>query len=437
MTYEDMFNDVNTTTLNISVSIVIHFCLKEEHNSPSFYHVTSTMSRTSFVTLTIPIFPRRPILTSRVLACASPPSITPTRRKRRPIPPPPPPASRHRTRSPPRPPRAPTASRRSWESNYLRLKEYREQHGHAALPRSLDGKLYEWCVKQRAAWKRGKLSVSRYRLLSSLDFPWDAQFAKWKAMFYELAAFRASHGHCNVPLRTGSRAKLARWVVKQRHYHKHGLLRDERRRRLDGIGFSFDPEADAFARRVQQLRSWVVAHGHARVPRSAAASQRDLALARWADGVRQRWRQGRLPIVAHRELRSIGFAFEPHNEGWDAHLSALRSFKERRGHVAPSANEDRRLHFWLGLQRRRYRERVLAPMRAAQLISIGVDLRPPRVAFNEHLAKLELIYQQTGRPDPSVGDVALNLWVTQIRSLGPNRLGASCVRRLRKIAFRF
>lgn len=371
-------------------------------------------------------------------ACTKLPPPSQTRRKRSTAPPPPPARRRSASSGVHRERASPAPARQTWEANYRRLEAYRTLNGHTALQRSDDARLYEWSVKQRAAWKRGKLPVSRYRLLSSLDFAWDAQFAKWKTMFYKLAAYRASNGHCSVPLRNGGEdVKLARWVVKQRHYFKHGLLRDERRRRLEGLGFVFDPDADAFARRVQQLHAWVKTHGHARVPRSANASQKDLALARWADGVRQRWRQGRLPLAAHRQLRALGFKFEPHNDGWDAHLAALKSFRERHGHVAPLAANDRRLAFWLGLQRRRYRERSLSASRAAQLISVGVDLRAPRVAFAERISQLEHTYQQTGSAVPHSSDVALNLWVAQVRYLGPSRLAPQCLRRLRAIEFRF
>ncbi len=236
--------------------------------------------------------------------------------------------------------RKPIATSRSghtWEECFRELKKFYESHKHTSVPRDYSHpRLYQWCILQRTAWKKGQLSTERYRQLSSIEFQWDLQFEKWKRMFYQLVEFKQTNGHCNVPLRlnTGENPRLARWVVKQRHLFKRGLLPDDRRRRLEGLGFSFSPDDDLFRSRLAQLCDWREMHGHANVPRSWAD---DPGLARWTDSVRLRWRQGKLPMRYYRELHEIGFCFAPLEFSWEAQLHDLQQFVCEKGHCSPAS----------------------------------------------------------------------------------------------------
>ncbi len=273
------------------------------------------------------------------------------------------------------------------------------------------------------------MPLERYRQLSAIDFVWDAQFARWKEHFYELANYSTEHGTCNVPY-TVENIVLARWVLKQRYLYRSGALCDERRRRLEGIGFTFDPDAETFARNIEALRKWKEEHGNLSIPRR-------LPLGRWTGSVRQRKRQGRLKIAQYRQLREMGFCFEPQIESWAAWLEKLNEFRKARGHVMPSFVTDRRLYDWLQLQRRRYRNGTLDEENTVQLESIGVDLRPKEVAFEQQLSKLELLWRGTGPVELPLGDTALKMWVGYLHDVGRDKLPKQTVARLDKIGFRF
>ena len=78
--------------------------------------------------------------------------------------------------------------------------------------------------------------------LESLGLSWN----NWDRMFKELAAYAARKGHC-CPSKTDDGkseeySSLARWVATQRMWYKiPGKLTEERIKRLEGIGFDWDP----------------------------------------------------------------------------------------------------------------------------------------------------------------------------------------------------
>lgn len=324
----------------------------------------------------------------------------------------------------------------TWEGYFEQLTQFVKSTGHASVPLSSNARLYKWCLAQRTAWRNGQLPTSAYRALSSIGFQWDPHFEKWKQKFYELVEFKQTYGHCLVP-QTGSKPvhiRLARWVAKQRHLSKNGLLPDDRRRRLEGIGFSFSPADERFSARVEQLRQWAEAHGHANVPRSWAE---DPGLARWADAVRLRWRQGRLPTRHYRKLSQLGFNFAPLDSSWEANFQSLEQFVRDTGHCTPSFIEEPRLSSWLAAQRRRYANGSLFWNRKQRLYNLGVDLRPPSAVFAANIALLKRCYYDEGTLKLPPHEKRLRQWLAQIRALGPRRLSTSNLKRLRDIGLVF
>jgi hypothetical protein len=72
-----------------------------------------------------------------------------------------------------------------------------------------------------------------------MGFVWDPVGAKWDDMFAELKAYEKRFGHCKVPYRWPENHKLGSWVGTQRTRARNGRMTDERRRRLEEIGFRF------------------------------------------------------------------------------------------------------------------------------------------------------------------------------------------------------
>ena len=126
-----------------------------------------------------------------------------------------------------------------WEEGFSTLKKFKEREGHCRVAQSYveDGyRLGVWVSTQRS--KKSKLDEDRQRRLDELGFVWDPLTAQWEEGFSALKKFYAREGHCRVSrphLEDGYR--LGAWVGAQRT--KKENLSEERRRRLDELGFAW------------------------------------------------------------------------------------------------------------------------------------------------------------------------------------------------------
>ena len=66
---------------------------------------------------------------------------------------------------------APSVSRSDqWKAQFRRLKEFKEQHGHCAVPKKHPGGLRGWAIHQRSLKRRGRLDAGRDEKLDELGF---------------------------------------------------------------------------------------------------------------------------------------------------------------------------------------------------------------------------------------------------------------------------
>jgi hypothetical protein len=72
-----------------------------------------------------------------------------------------------------------------------------------------------------------------------MGFIWSRPDAGWDEMYQRLEAYISKHGHCRKPFHRKEDPHLGDWVTRQRYRKKKGLLKEERIKRLDGIGFQW------------------------------------------------------------------------------------------------------------------------------------------------------------------------------------------------------
>src|SRR5208282_1599813 len=104
---------------------------------------------------------------------------------------------------------------------------------------------------------------------------------RWEQRFADLLAFKAVHGHCNVPSTYREDPSLAVWVFNCRRQRKQGMLDKDRIQRLDAIGFTWAVRTRRFVARdwdsmVAHLEAFHRDHGHSNVP-NAWPRNRELA----------------------------------------------------------------------------------------------------------------------------------------------------------------
>jgi len=295
------------------------------------------------------------------------------------------------------------SSDEGWKKMLASLQKFKNEHGHCRVPAhwSSNPKLANWVATQRRFKKSGELKAERIASLDGIGFEWIlgrggvlpslnrrgnmlTAAQAWEAMFLALQQYKQTCGNCLVPRGWNKSRKFADWVSDQRMAYNRGRLDAERARRLEALGFDWNPINTQWEEMFGQLVEFKKKYGHTNVKQR---SGQYAVLGNWVRNQRAAKRYKR-PIIAERAKRldEIGFSWmlvEP--MGWEKMYAALVEFKRAHGHCnVPQKSrenkslEQKRLGKWVNTQRtQNYRGKLLAD-RKQLLDSIGFvwNLRP-------------------------------------------------------------
>ena len=120
----------------------------------------------------------------------------------------------------------------------------------------------------------------------------------WDERFEALAAYRNSHGDCNVPLRYKDDRPLGQFVSKIRREGRAALT-DDRRERLDKLGFDWETNDERLEREWDEnfakLKKYRSRFGHCRVPQNW---KEDPKLASWVNSQRGKQKEGQATFAS-------------------------------------------------------------------------------------------------------------------------------------------
>ncbi|KAJ1445454.1 helicase-associated [Pelagophyceae sp. CCMP2097] len=201
----------------------------------------------------------------------------------------------------------------SWDARFLQLEAYIETRGDCLVPRSFvteGANLGAWVVKQRQAYKKGKLKPDRIEKLQAVSFVWAVRADGWDSHFDLLRAYKAAHGDCSVPRNFPEKEgnKLGAWVNTQRKAFKAGEMSPERIERLEAVSFVWDVIPKAWESHFELLTAYKVAHGNSAVPFRFAAAD-GTKLGRWVDAQRRVHKAGEMSPERAQRLEAVGFAW--------------------------------------------------------------------------------------------------------------------------------
>jgi hypothetical protein len=205
----------------------------------------------------------------------------------------------------------PETRERRWNKAFGYLLAYVEAEGHARVPqshRTADGyPLGRWVAHQRT--KKDSLSADRRERLDGVDgWVWDGVAAAWDEGFGHLLAYVEAEGHALVPQihRTDDGYLLGSWVSHQRS--GKDTLSEERRQRLDEVGFVWDAQdyAAAWEEGFGHILAYVKADGHALVPKGYRTAD-GYTLGTWCNTQRRSKRDGTLSPERLQRLDAVGF----------------------------------------------------------------------------------------------------------------------------------
>jgi superfamily II DNA or RNA helicase len=214
----------------------------------------------------------------------------------------------------------------------------------------------------------------------------------WDEWYGRLVLYKERNGHCRVPRRhieNGSR--LGQWVGVQRRQrqHKYGLP-EERRQRLDKLGFVWDPFEADWEEGFRYLTMYKEREGHCSVP--AKHTENGFGLGGWVRS--QRFRRDGLSEERRQRLEELGFVWDARGSDWDEGFRYLTIYNQRTGHcrVPIDHNEDGyRLGQWVDKQRQY--QGSLYEERQRRLNGIGFVLD---AAWDEGFCYLAIYQKRTG-----------------------------------------
>ena len=192
-----------------------------------------------------------------------------------------------------------------WEEGFKHLADFKTREGHCRVPKLfLEGEftLGNWVTVQRS--RSEELTGDRRSRLDALGFVWDPFTQQWEEGFKHLAVFKAREGHCRVPRDTyEGEFRLGNWVKFQRRACDE--LSEDRRSRLDALGFVWDPLTEQWEEGFKHLAVFKAREGHCRVP--AKALDGEFRLGQWVGS--QRRAREELTEDRRNRLDAIGFVW--------------------------------------------------------------------------------------------------------------------------------
>ena len=281
----------------------------------------------------------------------------------------------------------------AWEEGFAALTAFKAREGHCLVPRGcVEGgfSFEQWMSVQR----RNKYSMppERRRRLDAIGFIWDPLESAWEEGFAALTAFKARDGHCRVPaLHIEGTFALGSWVRSQRRTTES--LPTERKRRLEAVGFVWDPFEVAWKDHFAALTAFKGREGHCRVP--PAHIEGTLNLGQWV-GTQRRDRD-KMPADRKHRLDTIGFVWDPLESAWEEGFAALTAFNSREGHcLVPVSHVEGALKLGQWVRERRKSIDAMPADRKHRLDTIGFVWDPLESAWKEGFAALTAFKAREG-----------------------------------------
>ena len=219
----------------------------------------------------------------------------------------------------------------TWEQSFQRLLAYKKEHGNLLVPKHYKTShgfgLGTWVINQRIAEKLGRLGQDKKQKLEQVGFVWGTRHARhtWEQSFQKLLAYKQEHGHMLVPFnyKASGGFGLGRWVINQRIAEKLGTLGQDKKQKLEQVGFVWGTRhaRHTWEQSFQKLLAYKQEHGHVLVPFNYKASG-GFGLGQWVRNQRKAEKLGTLRQDKKQKLEQVGVV-------WGTTLHGRHTWEER------------------------------------------------------------------------------------------------------------
>ncbi|MBA3665010.1 MAG: Helicase associated domain protein [Bacteroidetes bacterium] len=262
--------------------------------------------------------------------------------------------------------------------------------------------------------------------------------------FQQLREFKATFGHCDVPLKFKENPRLGQWVVAQRMLYRQNKLKAETIERLNALDFSWNPDEKYWLQMFSKLKAFKSETNHCDVK----ITHKDKLLANWVSSQRSCYKALTLSEDKIRLLEAEGFNWSLKKrmdaELWERSYNELIKFKEAHGHLmVPSKTKS--LRNWVADQRKKYTKGViLSKEQIEKLEAIGFQWsfrEDWKDAWESKLQELVEYKKKYGRLEVSPKiNKPLALWIgNQRNTFSKNRkkITEEQISKLKSIGFSF
>ena len=175
------------------------------------------------------------------------------------------------------------------------------------------------------------------RLFAELD---DALSSSWEEMYRRLVRYKNEYGHVNVHAhyKTPDGLPLGNWCACQRRVYSgktHGILTAERIRKLNELGFQWNPVEERWMERYRCAEAYYREHGDLLVKYDYEAED-GVRLGAWIQQSRAAFKKRRLPEEKIRMLQWIGMVWDSAEYQWDSNYALCQKYYEQNGCPPPT-----------------------------------------------------------------------------------------------------
>jgi superfamily II DNA or RNA helicase/ribosome modulation factor len=336
----------------------------------------------------------------------------------------------------------------AFEKGYQETLRYKKQTGNPNTPniyKTPEGfKLGSWQNRQRAFYRKNKLSPDRIRRLEEIGFVWDFREEFFEKGFRETLMHKKQTGDPNAPFSyiTPEDFKLGIWQNNQKRYYKKGILPVDRIKRLEEIGFVWDSREEFFEKGFEETLRYKEQTGDPNAPVDYTTSE-GFKLGRWQQN--QRSRKSNLSAERIKRLEEIGFVWDILEASFEKGYEETLKYKEQTGN--PNAlqtyktSEGYNLGHWQTTQRQIYKRGKLLPDRIKRLKQVGFIWDTLEAAFEKGFRETLKYKEQTGNPNTPQGyetseGFKLGIWQNgQRQSYKKGKMPADRIKRFEEIGF--
>jgi superfamily II DNA or RNA helicase len=258
----------------------------------------------------------------------------------------------------------------------------------------------------------------------------------WHEIYGKLTLFKEWHHHSNVPPSYKDKS-LAFWVQRQRNFYKNNILSKYKIKRLEAIGFEWNPHEASWNRCYEELKAFKEINKHCNVSRS----YKNKLFAQWVSNQRTLYKKSRLSKNKIKRLEAIGFEWSIFDVSWYHFYKALQAFQKKENHcnVLQYSQQDRPLGRWVYAQRKCYKKSKLSAEKIQLLEAIGFEWKPLEAFWDRRYEELKVFKASNNHcnvPFEYQQNKRLGKWVARHREHYKNsKLSANKITLLEAIGF--